>query len=133
MLVLFLLTNKQHKERETVPETAPVVQQVSPNIPTLKKIKAYLVFAKIINIPLALKQIKLETGNLTHVIGNNLFGMRRAGERPTTAIGYNKSFAVYANWQSSVIDYYLLQQFHVHYMTNFCTDSNYLVTLNRVR
>ncbi len=129
-MILFLLTNKQQQK---VPETVPVVQQVTPNVPSLKKIKAYMAFAKIKNISLALKQIKLETGNLSHVIGNNLFGMRRAGERPTTAIGYNKGFAVYANWQSSVIDYYLLQQFHKHYMTNFCLDSNYLVTLNRVR
>lgn len=59
-----------------------------------------------------LAQAKLESGNFTSYlfrVNNNLFGMKKAGQRPTTTISVNKKHAVYKNWQESVLDYALLQ------------------------
>jgi len=57
-------------------------------------------------------QIFLESANLTSVIcndNNNIFGMRRARVRKTTAIGDNRGFAVYDTFVSSIMDYALWQ------------------------
>jgi hypothetical protein len=40
---------------------------------------------------------------------NNLFGMKLARQRDTTAIGENRGHAKYKNWQDSVKDYKLWQ------------------------
>jgi uncharacterized FlgJ-related protein len=59
-----------------------------------------------------LAQAILETGWFTsdnYVINNNLFGMRRAFSRATTADSTINGYSHYPNWQSSVIDYFLLQ------------------------
>lgn len=61
-----------------------------------------------------LAQAKLETGHFTSTIfkeNNNLFGMKKAYTRPTTAIGVNRGHAVYRNWKDSVIDYALYQSY----------------------
>ena len=62
---------------------------------------------------IVLKQILLETGNLTSDIykeNNNLFGMKEAHQRITTSIGTNRGHAYYTNWKSSIIDYLLWQR-----------------------
>lgn len=61
-----------------------------------------------------LAQAKLETGNFTSAIfkeNHNLFGMKVAEKRPTSAIGINRGHAQYRNWKDSVIDYALLQSY----------------------
>ena len=63
---------------------------------------AYIVYA----------QARLESGNFTSDIfieNNNLFGMKVAERRPTTAIGVNRKHAVYKSWRESVLDYALMQ------------------------
>lgn len=62
---------------------------------------------------IVLKQVLLETGNLTSDIykeNNNLFGMKEAHQRQTTALGTNRGHAYYVNWKSSIIDYLLWQR-----------------------
>ena len=57
-------------------------------------------------------QIKHETGNLTSRFcreQNNLFGMRPARSRITTAIGEGNHMSVYRSWQESLADYSLWQ------------------------
>lgn len=59
-----------------------------------------------------LAQAKIESGNFTSSIfkeNNNMFGMRLARQRATTAISENKGFAVYSDWVSSYYDYILYQ------------------------
>lgn len=61
-----------------------------------------------------LSQARLETGNFTSDIfkeNHNLFGMKVAEKRPTSAIGENRNHALYRNWKDSVIDYALFQSF----------------------
>jgi len=63
-----------------------------------------------------LLQSQLETGNYTSDIfrnGNNLFGMRYPGLRPTVATGIYKEHAQYAHWSDSVIDYALWQEWYL--------------------
>ena len=61
-----------------------------------------------------LAQARLETGNFTSDIfkeNHNLFGMKVAGKRPTSAVGVNRNHAQYRNWKDSVVDYALFQSY----------------------
>lgn len=94
-----------------------------------------------------LAQAKLETGNFTSAIfreNHNLFGMKVAEKRPTSAIGINRGHAKYRNWRDSVIDYALLQSFIIaklpsanhkeyrKYIQKFYSEtSDYLVRMDR--
>jgi hypothetical protein len=79
---------------------------------TLENIKKEISYNKIKHGDIVLAQIVLETGNLSSPIfkeNNNLFGMKEAKTRPTTALGINRNHAYYDSWQHSVIDYALWQ------------------------
>jgi uncharacterized FlgJ-related protein len=62
-----------------------------------------------------IQQIKLETGNLTSAIcleNNNLFGMKEARVRETTAQGTKRNHAYYDSYIDSIKDYKLWQDMH---------------------
>lgn len=64
------------------------------------------------HIDIVLRQAKLETYYFSSPIfrdNHNLFGMRPAKNRKTTAVGESETYAVYTDWRSSVKDYYLWQ------------------------
>ena len=64
------------------------------------------------HIDIVLRQAKLETYYFSSPIfrdNHNLFGMRLAKNRKTTAVGESETYAVYTDWRSSVKDYYLWQ------------------------
>jgi uncharacterized FlgJ-related protein len=79
--------------------------------------KALLTFMKQLKIKYpetVLAQARLETGNFTSDIfkeNHNLFGMKVAGKRPTSAIGVHRGHAQYRNWKDSVVDYALFQSY----------------------
>ena len=85
---------------------------------------------------IVLLQSRLETGNYTSDIfrnGNNLFGMKYPGLRPTVATGIYRDHAQYAHWSDSVIDYALWQKYYLSrgYRIGSEIDSDfYLVFLN---
>lgn len=75
-----------------------------------------LIYKEILRLSLkypdiVMAQCILETGHFTSSLwqeNHNLFGMKVAGSRPTTAL--NKSgYALYANWYDSLLDYALWQ------------------------
>lgn len=77
-------------------------------------------------------QALLETGNFkssNFKRNSNLFGMKRAGRRPTTAAIVDNGYAVYKSWQESVLDYALYQS---HYLSNIKNQEDYLATIGRV-
>lgn len=94
-----------------------------------------------------LAQARLETGNFTSDIfkeNHNLFGMKLAETRPTSAIGVNRGHAQYRNWKDSVIDYALLQSYIIAKLPNlnakeyrtyiqkfYSETSDYLVRMDR--
>lgn len=96
----------------------------------------------------ALSQARLETGNFTSDIfkeNHNLFGMKMAELRPTSAVGVNRGHALYTNWKESVVDYALFQSFIISRLKNVSKDayrehiqkyysetSDYLVRIDRV-
>lgn len=75
-------------------------------------------------------QAVLETGRFSSTVfleNNNLFGMKEAKMRPTTAIGTENSHAYYTNWKQSVIDYALYQSKYLSRLTR----DEYLQYLNK--
>ena len=73
----------------------------------------------------------LETGNYTSKVfkeGNNLFGMREAKQRITTAKGTENNHAYYHTWYESVLDYSFYQ---CRYLSNIITEEQYYDYLNQ--
>jgi hypothetical protein len=99
-------------------------------------LKACLDYEGIKYQDIVLLQSRLETGNYTSDIfrnGNNLFGMKYPGLRPTVATGIYREHAQYAHWSDSVIDYSLWQKYYLSrgYRIGSEIDSDfYLVFLN---
>lgn len=112
--------------------------------------EALLLFMKELKIKYpetVLAQARLETGNFSSDIfkeNHNLFGMKVAGKRPTSAIGINRGHAKYRDWKDSVIDYALLQSYIIaklpknnneeyrNYIQKFYSEtSDYLVRIDR--
>jgi hypothetical protein len=74
---------------------------------------------------IVLAQSKLETGNYTSKIfkeNNNLFGMREAKQRITTAVGTEHNHAYYHSWHESVLDYAFYQ---CRYLSGINTEEQY--------
>lgn len=74
---------------------------------------------------IVLAQAKLETGNFTSKIfkeNNNLFGMREAKQRITTAAGTENNHAYYHSWQESILDYAFYQ---CRYLSGINTEEQY--------
>ncbi len=77
-------------------------------------------------------QAILETGHFKSKVwreNHNLFGMRLAKKRPTTAIGSKHNHAVYTDWMESVSDY-LLWQTYVLKDKSISSDKEYLEFLD---
>jgi len=73
----------------------------------------YINFLGIKHPEIVLNQAILESGNFGSDIykeNHNLFGMKEAKARTTTALGTNRNHAYYTNWKASVIDYCLYQR-----------------------
>ncbi len=113
--------------------------------------KALIVLMKELKIKYpetVLSQARLETGNFTSDIfkeNHNLFGMKMAEKRPTSATGINRGHASYANWRESVIDYALFQSFIIaklqtvskesyrkHIQKYYSETSDYLARIDRL-
>lgn len=81
---------------------------------------------------IVLAQAKIETGHFKSKIfkkNNNLFGMKLARKRQTTAIGEQFNHAMYQNWVQSVIDYKIWQD---KYASKFKTKDLYLNYLSDI-
>jgi len=84
---------------------------------------------------------KLESGFRSYLAmnNNNLFGMKLARSRITTANGQQMGFAAYSHWTMSVIDFYLYSQ-NLHseddvydYMQgSYAEDSNHIQRLKSI-
>ena len=130
---------------------AKVNQSQESRIPGDFSEKALITLMKELKIKypeVALSQARLETGNFTSAIfkeNHNLFGMKMAELRPTSAIGINRGHALYTNWKESVVDYALFQSFIIsrlktvskdayrqHIQKYYSETSDYLVRIDRV-
>jgi uncharacterized FlgJ-related protein len=78
-----------------------------------------------------LAQSILETGHFSSRIfveNNNLFGMKEARARSTTAVGTQLGHAYYDHWKQSVMDYALFQN---AYMNKLRKEKSYLKYLDK--
>lgn len=78
-----------------------------------------------------LAQSILETGHFSSRIfieNNNLFGMKQARARSTTAAGTQLGHAFYDHWKQSVMDYALFQN---AYMNKLRSEKSYLKYLDK--
>ena len=104
-------------------------------------------YAEVIEPQIVYKQAIIETGYFTSIMlwrNNNLFGMRLAKVRSTTAIGQIEYHAYYKHWYDSVKDYALWQQYYIErgysvieYMAflqeiGYATDKNYISKLKSI-
>lgn len=95
---------------------------------------------------IVLAQSKLETGNFTSKIfkeNSNLFGMREAKQRITTAKGTENNHAYYHTWYESVLDFSFHQckylsginnedQYFQYLSQNYAEDPNYISILKNI-
>jgi uncharacterized FlgJ-related protein len=91
-------------------------------------------------------QSKIETAHYTSLVfkaNKNLFGMKLAKSRETTAIGEQHNHADYISWQQSVVDYKLWQdrvikklntkQKYLAYLhENYAEDKQYVKLIKRM-
>ncbi len=80
---------------------------------------------------IVLAQARLETGNYTSKVfreNNNLFGMREARQRITTAKGTEHNHAYYHTWFESLLDYSFYQ---CRYLSNIQTEEQYFQYLDQ--
>jgi hypothetical protein len=78
---------------------------------------------------IVLAQAKVESGNFKSRIfkqNNNLFGMRKAHVRVTTAQGDKDTFAYYRDWMDCVYDYAMYQ---TSVMCNVSSEEQYMAKL----
>lgn len=123
----------------------PTVEDVSCE----EEIKTAIYESGILFPEVVLAQCKLETGLFTsHILhhNNNLFGMKLAMVRPTTAIGCSRNHACYKNWRDSVRDYYLWQKYWIKHgklktesrekylnsLVFYASDTNYIDKLQKL-
>ena len=74
---------------------------------------------------IVLAQAKIETGNFRSKIfreNHNLFGMKEAQRRITTAEGTNRNHAFYNHWRESVYDYAFYQ---CRYLSKLDSEEDY--------
>ena len=115
-LVLFLfLGSVERKPVEPVHTVETIFFEVSNDVFSEELLVKAIKQMKLDHPHVVLAQAKLETGHFKSTIfleNNNLFGMKRARSRPTTAVGSHRGHAVYRNWRESLIDYVLYSAYY---------------------
>jgi len=95
---------------------------------------------------IVLAQSMTETGHFKSGIfleNNNLFGMKEAKSRITTAEGTNRNHAMYVHWRESIYDYAFYQcrylgsirtegEYYQYLRANYAEDSTYVEALQRM-
>lgn len=128
LVVISVITiiNDKNKEVQEVQ-----IESVTDTLSFKDSVYMYILSLNIQHADIVLKQALYETGHFTSKIckeNNNLFGMKVAKQRPTTATGEQYNHAKYDSWQQSVIDYAIWQTKYCHNLT----ENEYLQYLQRV-
>jgi hypothetical protein len=134
-LICFIISLSSNKDNRTVSTIVEYQHIFDANDPyTENKLRNYLIQLHVKYPDVAISQMKLETNNGTSNIfiqGNNLFGMKVAVMRPTTAVSsISGGHAVYSHWRQSVLDYALWQSF-VEDPENISTETNWINYISR--
>lgn len=128
-VVIFLLYMKSTKPTHLVSVKERVVYDS--DVFTPERLYNYIVECGIKFPDIVYRQALLESGRFSSDIfmcGNNLFGMKLARQRPTTAVGEYKGHAEYKSWKASVQDYALFQS---AFMRKYKTEEQYYKALGK--
>lgn len=112
-------------------EKIPIVILDSRNSFSEDKLKEMIVGLNLKHPDVIYAQAILESGNFKSSIfknNNNLFGMKEARQRPTTALGTQLNHAYYDNWRDCVLDYAIWQSSYARRLTK----EQYLDLLNEM-
>jgi uncharacterized FlgJ-related protein len=108
------------------------------------------IFVKILDMRLehptiVISQVILETGHLESDLfksNNNMFGMKRSGNRATTSTKMINGYKYYDHWECSLIDYGLLQMAYYKDLSreeyfqklskSYSSSDNYVATLKEI-
>jgi uncharacterized FlgJ-related protein len=124
-------TSKNLLTNNPVVKTEIIYDATDPYTET--KAKEYLTQLKVRYVNVALAQLKLESGSATSKVfreNNNLFGMKPAEKRPTTALGSKNNHAYYSHWRQSIIDYALWQAYVMN-ADNISDENSWVNYINR--
>jgi len=106
LVVVFISDNK------TIVEKIPILIYKDYHAISKEKLEEKLVEFNVSHKEIVIAQALLESAHFSSPIfekNNNIFGMKEAVTRPTTALGTQLNHAYYKDWESSVLDYALWQ------------------------
>lgn len=134
---------KNHLKNLSPEETLIIVNDYDKFTP--EKFKIYLNELNVPHVDIVYAQSVIETGNFTSNIfkfNNNLFGLKRATQRPTTNKGEDNNHAYYLHWRQSVQDYALYsckylsnlnrEQYLEYLRKNYAEDPNYINKIKQI-
>lgn len=150
LLTVFILyafklkTNYKDIDNISYEEAVLVIEKHKEKI-TEEKLYETLVELNIKHPHIVLAQALIESSSFKSDIfieNNNMFGMREAKSRATTALGTNRGHAYYNNWRECAIDYALYQNAYLkglneesylkYLQTNYAEAENYYTTIKNL-
>lgn len=147
-ITLSILINRTDDIRLISQETKTIIinESLKEKAFSPAKLKSYLLELNIKFPHIVYAQARLESGNFKSEVfktNNNLFGLKEARKRPTTAKGTEFNHAFYESWQESVVDYafysatYLNEiksegQYFEYLGKNYAEDPNYVNKLKQM-
>ena len=131
MLIFMIVLTRQKIKGEKIDPPPKKIEQPVDSTFTPQKLVMYLKEVGVKHAEIVYAQAVLETGNFkskSFRLCNNLFGMKVARSRPTTALGERYGHAYFKDWKMSVIDYAMFQS---AYARKIRTDIGYYEYLSR--
>jgi uncharacterized FlgJ-related protein len=146
IITVLYVTEDKEKVKVIVIQKEAVKDTVEHNIISKESLMNCLNDFKVKFPHIVLAQAVLESGHfksdvfLSH---NNLFGMKIAGSRPTTALNSGSGYAKYESWMMSVLDYALFQsafmrkinteaEYFKYLAKNYAQDPGYISKLKEI-
>lgn len=138
LLMMSIIVVQGAREPRTSIKTVVRYVPLPEDVFSPEALEEYLSELNIRHADIVYSQAKLESGNFSSRIfkeNNNLFGMKMARQRATTATGESRGHATYSSWRQSVDDYamyynkYLSRLSRSEYIEylgrNYAQDANY--------
>jgi len=130
-VIVYILFSSFSPQITHIVEKIPILLSKDSNKFSQEKLKLKLKTLKLQHPEIIYAQALLESNNFKSNIfkqNNNLFGMKVASTRPTTALGLQLNHAYYSSWEESLIDYSLWQASFARNLTQ----EEYLNLLDRM-
>ena len=146
MLIFMIVLTRQKIKGEKVEPPPKKIEHPVDSTFTPQKLVMYLKEVGVKHAEIVYAQAVLETGNFkskSFRLCNNLFGMKVARSRPTTALGERYGHAYFKDWQMSVIDYAMFQSayarkirtergYYEYLSRNYASDVEYVNKLKKI-